>query len=394
MSNFKHIKIDVSKSSKEEIITEISRLKKESSYYKNLEQSIKIILNSMYGVFGNQYFTWFNLDIAIAITSQGVDLIKYTKIILDKYFKEKWHEDTVLHDKLGLTEAQQLDKEFAIYSDTDSLYVQFGEILKNILPSQEGKEIEFIRNIYEFRLTKLLNNAFDLYAESWNTKNMQKFELESISKNGIWLAKKKYIINLAWEDPGIIYEDNSMIKFVGVEIVQSSTPKFVRKYLPDLVKYILVNEKNLKLNYIIQEVKKLKQLWDIQNEEDISMLCKMNDYEKYVISDANGKMKLKSGIPIHTRAAARYNSFMLVNNITKQYPLLLTGDKVKYYYTSEGDNEVFGFTAGTFPYDLDIPRPDMNKMFARCIVDPINRLVVACGYNKIPASLLVKTKLF
>ena len=42
--------------------------------YFNQEQSVKRILNSIYGAFGNAYFYFFNINIAESITVQNINV--------------------------------------------------------------------------------------------------------------------------------------------------------------------------------------------------------------------------------------------------------------------------------------------------------------------------------
>ena len=56
-------------------LIELQEVKKEASRYYNYEQGIKLMLNSIYGAFGNEYFYFFNVDIAETITLQGKDAI-------------------------------------------------------------------------------------------------------------------------------------------------------------------------------------------------------------------------------------------------------------------------------------------------------------------------------
>ena len=52
------------------------------------------------------------------------------------------------------------------------------------------------------------------------------------------LQKKKYILNVAWADPGIKFNKLQKIKPVGIEIIQSSTPKFCRAVLKSMINLI------------------------------------------------------------------------------------------------------------------------------------------------------------
>ena len=54
--------------------------------YFNQEQSVKRILNSIYGAFGNEYFYFFNINIAESITLQGQNAILHTEKMVNTYF--------------------------------------------------------------------------------------------------------------------------------------------------------------------------------------------------------------------------------------------------------------------------------------------------------------------
>ena len=66
--------------------------------------AIKILINSIYGAFGNKWFYFYNPDIAQSITLQGQDLIKFSIKAVNFYFKERWHLDTELHEILGISQ--------------------------------------------------------------------------------------------------------------------------------------------------------------------------------------------------------------------------------------------------------------------------------------------------
>ena len=82
---------------------ELQKINEEASKFYNYEQAVKLMLNSIYGAFGNPYFYFFNVDIAETITLQGKDAILYTENLVNKYFKEYWHKDTAAHQAMGIT---------------------------------------------------------------------------------------------------------------------------------------------------------------------------------------------------------------------------------------------------------------------------------------------------
>jgi hypothetical protein len=108
---------------------EIKKLKEEiqsltslKNEYKNEEQGIKLTMNSIYGAIGNNYFACFNPDVAEAVTLQGQDLIKYSSMLITRYFHEFWHMDTDLHQKLGISVTKKILRPLTVYGDTDSVF--------------------------------------------------------------------------------------------------------------------------------------------------------------------------------------------------------------------------------------------------------------------------------
>jgi hypothetical protein len=107
--------------------------------------------------------------------------------------------------------------------------MSFEEVIKTIDWPYGGKD--FILVFYQLRLKAFIEKILDLYAKKLNAENFLNFELESIAKSAIWLAKKKYIQELVWTDPDLHFNDLQNVKSKGFEIVQSSTPTFARQKL-------------------------------------------------------------------------------------------------------------------------------------------------------------------
>jgi len=119
--SFKLTKIDPHNCSIEELEKEISRLKDLKEEYFNLEQSVKIFINSVYGACASPFFVGYNINIAEAVTLQGQDIVKFANGIMDEYFLNEWHNDTELHEHLGLTYVNKINElSVVVYNDTDS----------------------------------------------------------------------------------------------------------------------------------------------------------------------------------------------------------------------------------------------------------------------------------
>jgi DNA polymerase elongation subunit (family B) len=378
----------------EELQVELSRLKKISSDYKNEEQAVKLTLNSIYGALGNQYFAFFNTEVAESVTLQGQDLIKFAEKILNKYFHEHWHLDTDLHEKLGARNVRPLSGDMVIYIDTDSNYVNFGRVATCC--EYDYSPLEFLFKLNEYRLNDYLKKCFDIYAKKWNTENFQDFELESISRNGIFLGKKKYVLNLAWESPGTDQiEDLSRIKPTGVELAQGGTPPFVRTNLSMLLKHIFSKGKAFDLREFVKLLKDVKTQFKVQSPDAISIGTSVNNIEKFILNDSTN-FEFGKGCPMHVRAAG-YHNYLLNNSKYKtKYSLIRSGEKIKFYFVatkSEAENNVFGYLNGSYPYEI-APPINYDEQFNRTILDPVNRFIEAMGYPPLSPNLLLVRALF
>lgn len=387
---FKLSNIDPHNCSLEDLEKEIIRLKSIKDEYFNLEQSIKIFINSIYGASGSPSFKGYNVNLAEAVTLQGQDVSKYASKSIDEYFMNMWHLDTKLHTALGISYVNKIkEKTLTIYMDTDSIYMTFGPILASC--DFKGEPTDFILKIKELRLNSYLKNKFEEYAKKFNTQNLQDLELEKISRSTIMVAKKKYILDVAWKDPGVIFNPQEKIKFVGVEIVQGSTPKFARKALKELIKMVCEKGKTLNYSDVVKKLKEYKREYVLQSPEDIAKTQSLGDYEKYCLEDKK-EVKLANKCPQNVRASAIYNNNILNSKWKTKYNLIKTGDKIKFYYTKD-KNEVFGFLPGNFPYEFAHP-VDYDLQFEKTIIEPFNRILVSIGFNPVPGNLIYSKSLF
>jgi DNA polymerase elongation subunit (family B) len=388
---FEYTKIDLTTATREEIISEIARMKYLSNEWKNEEQAIKLTINSIYGAMGNKWLVCFNPVVAETVTLQGQDLIKFAEKIINAYFNKFWHLDTELHALLGLTTVQEVKVPVNIYSDTDSCYVCFEDVLNSCDWQQKYTCAEdFILDINKYRFKAYLQKQFDIYAKKWSTVNQQDFELENISETGIWLAKKKYILNKIWED-GIKIKPFTEIIYKGVELAQSSTPIFARKKLDELMRYILTEKRKLDKKTFTTILRGVKDEVRLADPETVSQGRSVNNYSKFILNDTTA-FEVAKAPPIHVRAAGYHNYLLNKNPVMKQkYAMIKSGDKVKFYYVAVkhmNENDVFAYTPGKYPYEY-APPINYDLMFQKTILDPINRVLVAMQFGQIPPGLQI-----
>ena len=374
---------------KEELELKLLEYENMANRYFNYEQSIKRILNSIYGAFGNEHFYFFNIHIAESITLQGQHAILYTESMLNKYFTDFWHKDKQTHEKLGINIKGQVFKPVVIYIDTDSCYVTFEEVLDKC--DWTGSEKDFILKLYEIRLKEYLEKVLGKYADSYGTENFLSFEMESVAKSAVWIAKKKYIQDIVWTDPDIHFDSLTKIKTKGWETIQASTPTASRNILQGALKIIFSNDR-VEIDEIVKYLKDKKKSFKLENIEDICYNLKMNHYEKYVIDDVN-KLELAKGCGPNVRGAAFHN-YLLNNSKNKnKYKIVSSGERLKLYYTSDKRAETFAYSSGEYPYEF-APEVDYETQYEKSVIDPLNRVLASIGLQTLNRNLIYAKSLF
>lgn len=360
------------------------------------QNAIKILINSIYGAFGNKWFYFYNPDIAQSITLQGQDLIKFSIKAVNHYFLEKWHLDTELHKLLGIDQytIKKVEEEAAIYTDTDSIYVQFDSALESIIGADFTKDeaLNICINIDRYRLSGYFDNCFEKYGKIFNTKNRLKFKLENLSETGIWLKKKNYAIRVAYE-PNPTYElepqDKRYLIIKGLEPVKGSYPIWARTKLIELTSFIMDRGKRLDIEKdIIPRLTELKAEAISLHPDELAFNFNIRVYNKYITSEA--KLELKKGISIFPRAAAIYNHILIKTGLVEKYPKIREKDKIKFYYcnpeTNEGQFDVFAYSPGTYPDEIALPM-DVDAQFFSLIIEPVNRLLTAMKMSSLDINL-------
>tara|TARA_R110001592_G_scaffold120545_3_gene324952 strand:- start:30691 stop:31806 length:1116 start_codon:yes stop_codon:yes gene_type:complete len=368
---------------------ELKKINSLASKYYNYEQAVKLMLNSIYGAFGNPYFYFFNVDIAETITLQGKDAILYTEVLLNKYFKDFWHNDKEAHAKMGIEVTGRIEKPVGIYIDTDSIYVKFDEIIKK--SNWEGTSKEFILKLYHTRLNSYIEKILQKYAADNNADNFLFFELESIAKNAIWLSKKKYMQNIVWQDPDIHFDDLTKISSKGFEIIQASTPIFAREQLKELITYIFsVSELNMKeFANLLKDVKRKFKVTDI---DKICFSKNVNNYQKYILNDTS-EFEFALRCPIGVRAAGYHNYLLNNSDLKGKYQIVGNGNKLKIYHSTDANCDVFAYEPGDYPYEF-APQIDYDTQFEKTILSPINRVITAMGFKGFDRNLIYTNSLF
>ena len=155
--------------------------------------------------------------------------------------------------------------------------------------------------------------------------NPKSFSNASIADTGIWVAKKRYAMNV-WDNEGVRYK-TPKLKVMGLEIVRSSTPAPIRESLKDAVSLCLnAGEKELQ-NFVEESWQAFRKM----EPEQMAFPRGCNNIGKYTSRET----VYTKGTPMHVRGALVYNHLVKTQKIENKYQIIQDGDKIKYLYLKE-----------------------------------------------------------
>jgi DNA polymerase elongation subunit (family B) len=333
--------------------TKDEKLLKDISRYNNIQMAKKISLNSAYGAIGNNWFRYFDLLVATAITTSGQLSIRWIEKALNMYL-----------NKIIGTEKE----DYVIASDTDSVYISFDTLVhksfKDTNPSTESI-VNFLDKIATNKIEPFIDRSYQSLADTVGAYQQKMIMArEVIADKGIWTAKKRYILNV-YDSEGVRYSEPKL-KIMGIEAVKSSTPAPCREKIKEALK-IIINGDEKMLNTFIQEFR--KEFMTLP-PEDIAFPRSCNGIEKFTgESSLFGK-----GAPMHVKGAILYNHMIRKNKLSGKYPYIQEGDKVKFVNLKQPNiyqSSSFSFIT-SFPKELDIKeRIDYDVQFTKAFVEPI-----------------------
>jgi len=338
-------------------------LTKEIARCNNIQMAKKISLNSAYGAIGNQYFRYYKLANAEAITLSGQVSIRWIENKMNQKI-----------NKILKTE----DVDYVIASDTDSIYLNLGPLVDRVY---EGRE-KTTEGVVSF-LNKVCENEFEPYIEGsyqaladYVSAYDQKMQMkrENIAERGIWTAKKRYILNV-WDSEGVRYEEPKL-KMMGIEAVKSSTPAPCRDMIKSALKIMMNGTEDEVIDFIDQSRKDFKKL----PPEEIAFPRSASNVEKY---KAHSTIYAK-GTPIHIRGALLYNHYVKKHKLDNKYSLIQNGEKVKFCYLKKPNvihENIISFIQD-FPSEIGLDRYiDYDLQFDKAFLEPLKIILDAIGWN-------------
>jgi DNA polymerase elongation subunit (family B) len=343
--------------------TPTKELEKEIARCNNIQMAKKISLNSAYGAIGNQYFRYYKLANAEAITLSGQVSIRWIEGKMNSYL-----------NKILKTN----DVDYVIASDTDSIYLNMGPLVECVFKGREKATqsiVSFLDKICEMELEKYIEGSYQELADYVNAYD-QKMQMkrENIADRGIWTAKKRYILNV-WNSEGVAYSEPKL-KIMGIEAVKSSTPAPCRKMIKDALKIMMTGSEDDVINFI----DKCREQFRSLRPEDIAFPRTASDVQKYHSSSEI----YSKGTPIHVRGALLFNHYVKQKKLTNKYSLIGNGEKIKFVYLKKPNTiqeNIISFIQD-FPKELGLDKyVDHDLQFEKAFLEPLKSILDAIGWN-------------
>ena len=325
----------------------------------------KIQLNSAYGAMGNQYFRFYDIRLAEAVTLSGQLVIQWLAKDINKYM------NTLLSTK---------DLDYVIAIDTDSLYLNLKNLVNHVykdkIPEDKSKVVDFLDKMANAKIQQVIDNSCKRLREYLNARN-QKMQMkrESIADKAIWTAKKRYILNV-YDNEGVRYE-TPKLKIQGIEAVKSSTPEVCRQKIRDAIKIILTKTQTDLYGYIDEFKGQFKSL----PPEVVAFPRGCNGLSKY----ADPKITYKKGTPIHVRGALVYNKILKEKKLEKKYQCIQEGDKIKFLYLkvpNHTQQNVITMSETGLPPELNLHKyVNYDLQFEKTFLDPLKIILDAISWS-------------
>ena len=343
--------------------TKDPQLIKDIAKFNNIQMARKIQLNSAYGAIGNEYFRYFRLENAEAITLSGQLSIRWIENKMNEYLNK------IL--KSG-------DKDYVIAVDTDSIYLDLGDLVKNVFKGgtpPDEKVVNFLDKICKVELETYIESCYQELAEYVNAYQQKMvMKRENIANRGIWTAKKRYILNV-WDSEGVRYKEPKM-KIMGLETQRSSTPAYFKDKLLKAYKIMIEGSNDDMIDFI----SRIKSDTKKQSYLDISFPRGCNNLDTY----RSFSEIYKKGTPIAVRGSLLYNHYLKQHRITNKFPLIQEGEKIKFIYLKTpnpiGENIISFFN--TIPKEFGLDRYiDYTKQFEKSFLEPLKNVLDCIGWK-------------
>lgn len=270
----------------------------------------KINLNSAYGALLNAGSRFFDQRLGQSTTLTGRTITRHMASKTNEMI-------TGEYDHYGKT---------IIYGDTDSCYFSAYPILRSEIDNGDILWTkESVVDLYN-DLAKAVSATFPEFLHTTLNVPVKRStgviasSRETVSESGIWMVKKRYAC-LMYDKDGIRLDVGGKpgkVKAMGLDLKRADTPKFVQKFLSEILMDALIDKGE---NFIIDKIRKFKEQFEDMKpwqQGTPRAVNKLTHYREKLELAGHKKLKGESvgnlHVPGHVTASLAWNRLRDINN--------------------------------------------------------------------------------
>jgi len=268
------------------------------------------------------------------------------------------------------------DVDYIIAGDTDSVIINCQRIVDKFASNKStGDVVKFLDDFAIKICQPIINNSVSVIFDKMNAYDkIMGSKREAIASKMLYRAKKIYAMYV-YNSEGVAYNPPKL-KVMGIEIVRSSTPKWCRNKLKELLQLMFESDEYTLRKRFLELEKEFKTL----PPSEVAFPRGVSDIGKYF---ANNAIRTGMTVPMHVRAACLFN----MNAVKfKQYQQIQNGDKIKFLYLKM-PNPIRQNVIG-FPSNIDLPPEfklhgylDYDTQFEKTVENAMKSLTDCAGWK-------------
>lgn len=255
----------------------------------------------------------------------------------------------------------------------NSLYLNLQHLIDKIKEKQPNLTDEDCINILDkFAhevIEKQIEKGYEEFYKYTNSfENQMVMKRECLCSSGVFVAKKRYVLNV-FDNEGVRYE-KPKLKIKGLDVVRSSTPAAIKDDIKEVYKILLDKTESELQDYIGVVKEKYKKL----TLNEISIVSSISDIDKYT-KDSN--VLIPKGCPMHVRGAIIYNKMIKDLKLEGKYQPIKSGDKIKYVFLQMPNHAFSDVIAylNYFPEEFELEEYiDYDRMFERSFIGSVENV--------------------
>jgi DNA polymerase elongation subunit (family B) len=334
---------------------QVKKLQAEIASCDNAQTVRKVNLNSAYGALGSEYFRFFDIRIAEAVTVTGQLVIQRVARDINRFMNRVF----------------KTDQDYIIYSDTDSVYVNMASLVQRSSLTDPARIVEMLHQFCEAKMAEVIRQSLEEIADYMNVAvPCLTMPRDVIADKGVWTAKKRYVLNV-YDKEGRRLE-NPELYTKGLETIKSSTPAICREMLTHAMSLLMNGTQQELWSYVVRCEQEFKQA----PFEDVAFPRSINGLKTYANQDKS--------VPIAVRGAKAFNEGLIRTGLQKYYEPLVDGEKIKFAYVRP-ENPFFTHVMSApdgCPPEWNIEQYlDYDTQFMKSFLEPLKTILAAAGWT-------------